>query len=128
VETNGYASGVALGDGVAFVADWSSVQTVDTSIPTAPQLLAPVAVPGTAVSVALADGWLAVAGGSAGLQIFQVGEEHGATLHAVYDTPGYAAAVSAGAGGVVLADRSGGLYAFTTGFTHQLFLPLAVAP
>lgn len=113
IGTEGYARGVCLEDGLAFVATGQTGITVcDASDAGNVLELGEVDTPGNARAVAVSGSHAFVADGLGGLAVVDVSEPTAPVLVASFETEDYASDIVYADGRVLVADRDGGLRVF----------------
>ncbi|MDM8521763.1 C13 family peptidase [Desulfococcaceae bacterium HSG8] len=94
VDTPGYARGVIVSDGKAYVADRDGgLQIIDIGNPENPVIIGSVETPGSAYGVTVSDGKAYVAD-DGGLQVIDIGDPENPVIIGSVQTPGYALGVT----------------------------------
>lgn len=106
------ADHVAVSGSTAWIAEEERVVGVSLADPSSPAVIARIPVPGTAYRVAVANGWLYVAAGDAGIQVIDIRDPEDIHLDSGIATSHEARDVSVANGHVFVADYSSGMSVF----------------
>ncbi|MCI0636000.1 MAG: hypothetical protein L0206_19105 [Actinobacteria bacterium] len=110
LDTPGFASGIAVVDGVSYVADdGGGFRAIDVSDPCSPVEIGVVATPSLARDVDVVDGLAWVADGYAGLRVIDVLDPGTPVEIGAVDTPGFSWGVSVSGETAFIADGESGL-------------------
>ena len=111
VETPGTAIGVAVREGLAYVADYrSGLQVIDVTDPASPQIVGGVDTPGGAANVAVSGTHAYVADYGSGLQVIDITDPRSPQIVGSVDTWGWANGVAVTGAYAYVADSHYGLY------------------